>query len=285
MTDNTFLAARDFIRREGRLLEQRLFATVFEGADPAGVVDALRGYQNADGGFGHGLEPDKRCPDSLAIDVETALQNLDAAGAIDEQMVQRACDWLQSTAAPDGSISFASPVMEPYPRAEHMSEWTYAPGLNPTAGLAGLLHKLGIDHPWLPKATEWCFSTLEAGLPEDAHGMLESTVFLAAAPDRERAEKFVAPIRDWLPKLSYYRADAADPSYGVSPLHFAPTPDSLWRQLFADEQIEGHLDRLRRDQHPGGGWAITREPPSTASALEYRGIVTIHALRTLAAYS
>ena len=200
-------------------------------------------------------------------------------------MVRRACDWLQSIAAPDGSVSLASPVIEQYPRADHMSEWTYVPGLNPTAGLAGLLHKLGIDHPWLTKATERCFSTLEAGFPEDAHAMLGATVFLEHVPDRERAEKFVAPIRDWLPKLSYYRADATDPSYGVSPLSFAPTPDSHWRRLFSDEQIVGHLDRLRRDQQPDGGWAITWEPPGAASTLEYRGIVTIHALRTLAAYS
>ena len=67
-----FNAGRDFVRQEARLVERRLFATLFEDADPHGVVDALRGYQNADGGFGHGLEPDKRCPDSLPLDVEVA---------------------------------------------------------------------------------------------------------------------------------------------------------------------------------------------------------------------
>jgi hypothetical protein len=38
-----FEAAREFVRRDARLVERRLFATVFEGADPGGVVDALRG--------------------------------------------------------------------------------------------------------------------------------------------------------------------------------------------------------------------------------------------------
>jgi hypothetical protein len=277
---DTFTAAREFIRREGRLVERRLFAALFEGADPVGVVAALRGYQNPDGGFGHGLEPDKRCPDSLAIDVETAFQNLVAAGARDEEMVRRACDWLQSAAAPNGSVALASPVMEPYPKAEHWSDWTYTPGLNPTAGLAGLLHKLGIEHPWLTRATDWCWATLEAGFPEEAHSMLESLVFLEHAPDRAD----VTRIRDWLPKLSYYRADAADPAYGVTPLHFAPTPASYWRQLFDDDQVEGHLDRLQRDQQADGGWAITWEPPGAAATLEYRGVETVRALRVLAAY-
>jgi hypothetical protein len=284
MTEDTFTAAREFVRRDGRLVERRLFATLFEGADPGGVVDALRGYQNADGGFGHGLEPDKRAPDSLAIDVEAALQNLIAARAGDETLVRRACDWLQSVAAPDGSVAPASAVIEEYPRAEHWSEWTYQPGLNPTAGLAGLLHKLGFEHPWLSRATDFCWSALDAGFPTDAHAMYESLVFLENVPDRPRADGFVARIGDWLPKLSYYRADAADPAYGVTPLHFAPTPDSPWRHLFDDDQIAAHLDRLRRDQQPDGGWPLTWEPPGAAATLEYRGVETVRALRVLTAY-
>ena len=273
-----FAAAREFVRTEGRLVERRLFATLFEGADPGGVVDALRGYQNADGGFGHGLEPDKRCPDSLAIDVETAFDILLAAGARDEEMIRRACDWLQSTATPEGAVALASAVTEGYPRAEHWGAWTYEPGLNPTAGLVGRLQALNFEHQWRDQAAEWCKAALAKGFPDDAHAMHESMEYL------EHSEPEVAKVKEWLPKLSYYRADAADPSYGVTPLHFAPTPDSFWRQLFDDKQIEAHLDRLLADQQADGGWAITWEPPGAAATLEYRGIVTVQALRTLKAY-
>ena len=38
-------------------MEQRLFATLFEGAPAEGVTRALEAYRNEDGGFGHGLEP------------------------------------------------------------------------------------------------------------------------------------------------------------------------------------------------------------------------------------
>jgi hypothetical protein len=92
--DNQFAAGRDFILRQGRLVERRLFAACFEGAPAAGVIDALRGYRNDDGGFGHGLEPDKRCPASLPIDVEVALQALAAVGAADLPLVLGACDYL-----------------------------------------------------------------------------------------------------------------------------------------------------------------------------------------------
>ena len=135
MTSDPLAAGRAFLEREGRLLERRLSATIFDGAPPAGVVGVLRGYRNADGGFGHGLEPDKRCPDSLPIDVESAFEILLTAGVVDEPMVREACDWLGSVAAPDGAVPLSFPVIEAHPRAEHWSEWTYVPGLFPTAGL------------------------------------------------------------------------------------------------------------------------------------------------------
>src|SRR5215468_2164830 len=122
--DAQFTAARDFILRQGRLLERRLFATCFEGAPAAGVVDVLRGYRNDDGGFGHGLEPDKRCPASLPIDVEVALQGMVAAGAADRSLITGACDYLAKVAAEadsGGAVPLAFPVIENYPRAEH---WT-----------------------------------------------------------------------------------------------------------------------------------------------------------------
>jgi hypothetical protein len=98
------------------------------------------------------------------------------------------------------------------------------------------------------------------------------------------SEPEVAKVKEWLPKLSYFTADAGDPEYGVTPLQFAPTPDSFWRQLFDDQQIEAHLDRLAADQQEDGGWKIRWEPPGVAATLEYRGIVTVAALRTLKAY-
>jgi hypothetical protein len=73
--------AIDSFASNARLLEQRLHAACLLGGPAAGVVDVLRGYRNGDGGFGHGLESDKRCPASLPIDVEVALTAMATAGA------------------------------------------------------------------------------------------------------------------------------------------------------------------------------------------------------------
>jgi len=283
-----FTAGRDFIFRQGRLLERRLFATCFEGASALGVIDALRGYRNDDGGFGHGLEPDKRCPASLPIDVEVALQALATAGTIDQQLAVSACDYLARVAAEvdrGGAVPPAFPVIEAYPRAEHWTSWTYEPSLNPTAGLVGLLRQLGVEHPWIDEGAGWCWDQLATGqLPAEAHALKEVLVFLEHAHERDRAEAMADAVRDQLETASMFRMDPDKPGYGLSPLSIAPAAGSRWRVLFSDDVLQAHLDRLQRDQQPDGGWPISWDPPSEASLLEWRGIVTLDALRTLASY-
>jgi len=286
--DDAFAAADRFLLNQARLLERRLFATCFLGQPAARVADALRGYQNDDGGFGHALEPDKRCPASLPIDVEVAFQALATAGAADHTMVVRACDFL-ARAAEDagagGAVPPAFPVIESFPRAAHWTEWTYQPGLNPTAGLVGLLYQLGIDHPWRSAGATYCWEQLESGgLPGDAHALKEVLVFLEHAPDRRRADQQAAALAANLANIPLFHLDPDTPGYGLSPLDVAPHATSRWRALFTGAQIDAHLDRLQKDQQDDGGWPLTWEPPSQAAVAEWRGVVTLQALRTLTSY-
>ena len=282
--DDVFAAAERFVFAEARLLERRLFATLFQGAPATGVVDALRGYQNDDGGFGHGLEPDKRCPASLPVDVEIALQTLAAAGTTDPAMLHRAVDFLAGVTT-GGAVSLASPVIESYPRAAHWTDWTYAPGLNPTAGLAGLLHRLDFAHPWRDEATRFCWQAIEDGTPPDeVHALSEVMVFLAHVPDPERADKQATAVVERLGDTSMFHLDPQADGYGLTPLHIAPAADSRWRPLFTDDVLDGHLDHLLRAQQPDGGWPVSWEPPGTASRLAWRGVLTLQALRTLDSY-
>ncbi len=62
-------AARSFILGNARLLDRHRFAFRFEGGRADDVVTALRPYQNADGGFGHALEPDLRGAESEPVPV------------------------------------------------------------------------------------------------------------------------------------------------------------------------------------------------------------------------
>jgi hypothetical protein len=285
LMSDVFDAARRFLLAHARVVDQRLYATCFEGAPPGGVAEALRGYRNPDGGFGYGLEPDKRCPASLPIDVEIALRTLATAGAADPGLLGPACDYLARVADPDGAVPLAFPVIEGYPRAEHWTDWTYAPGLNPTAGLAGELHRLGFAHPWRDAATRYCWARLADGdLPDEVHALAEVLVFLEHVPDRERADKYAPAVVEHMTGQEMFHLGPDRPGYGLTPLTVAPLAGSRWRSLFAEDVIDGHLDRLLADQQPDGGWQITWDPPSQASRLEWRGMVTLGALRTLVSY-
>jgi hypothetical protein len=283
-----FAAGDTFLLNHARLLERRLFATCFLGQPATHVIDALRGYQNDDGGFGHALEPDKRCPASLPIDVETAFQALATAGTVDPDMVNRACDFLARTAAnagAGGGVPLAFPVIEGFPRAVHWSEWTYEPGLNPTAGLVGLLYQLDVDHPWREAGAAYCWGKLESGeLPGDGHALSETMIFLEHVPDRERADRIAATLAANLAGIAMFHLDPEAAEYGVTPLAIAPRADSRWRSLFTEEQINGHLDSLSKAQQADGGWPISWEPPSEGALCEWRGVVTLGALRTLTSY-
>ena len=285
MTDNAFGSARTFIRTEARVVERRLFATLFEGAPAAGVSAALGAYRNADGGFGHGLEPDKLCPVSLPLDVEVAFETLATAGHADADLLGPACDYLTTLTTAEGAVPLCTPAIEDYPRAEHVSEWMYAPGANPTSGLAALLLELDFSHPWRDTATAYTWQILETGkLPDEVHALKEILLFLTHTSDRTRAEKHAPAVVEQLLRNNQFQIDPNATGYGLNPLHIAPRADSPWRGSFTAEQIDGHLDKLAADQQEDGGWPITWDPPGTASRLAWRGRVTLDALRTLHSY-
>lgn len=62
-----FEKARQFIYQNARPLELARWQVHFENGSREAVLQALQVYQNEDGGFGHGLEPDNWNPNSTPI--------------------------------------------------------------------------------------------------------------------------------------------------------------------------------------------------------------------------
>ncbi len=277
----SFASATRFIVREGRLLERRVLASLFEGENPAGAVRALAAYANEDGGFGHGLEPDKRAPTSQPLDVEVAFQVMELLGRVDKAMVDAACDFLQTLG--DG-VGCLVPGALAFPRAPHWGEWALGPSLNPTAGLAAYLWRVQADHPWRDRATEFCWRELEDGLPVEAHSFGEVLSFLDAVGDRRRAESMMGAVPEALAALELFHLEPSADGYGVTPLHYAPSPASRWIGLFEPELIDRHLDALAASQCEDGGWPISWETIGPAAVQDCRAVETLGALRTLRAF-
>lgn len=140
-----FAQLREWTMLHARPLERARFACLFEGGDSQAVIDALRPYQNADGGFGNALEADNWNPESSPLTTTTALHILFASGIRSaNQMIQDAIDYLaRHHHNPEtGQWTTILPANNDHP---HAPWWTYAPdgdntwGYNPGAEIAGFM--------------------------------------------------------------------------------------------------------------------------------------------------
>jgi hypothetical protein len=279
---NLFARAETFIWSNARLLERQLFAYHFRGGSRHAVLAALRAYQNEDGGFGQALEPDIRCPDSQPVPVQHALEILDAVG-LDTEMAQRACDFLTTITTSEGGVPFVLPTARMYPHAPWWNTDDDPPAsLNPTAAIVGLLHKLGVDHPWLKGAVAYCWERIAALELSEMHEMGVAITFLRYIPERRRAERELERLGQQL-LASGLVADISATDYIRKPLDWAPTPDHPMRGLFDEATIQANLDILIAGQQQDGGWPITWPPLSLGCELEWRGWVTLAVLQTLRA--
>jgi hypothetical protein len=277
--------AQDFTWCNARLIERYLFTCLFANGSKEPVLAALRAYQNEDGGFGNALEPDKRCPSSQPQDIEIALHILDAIDAMDEPMVAGACDYLVTITTPEGGVPYALPSVNAYPHAPWWTVEDNPPAsLNPTAAIAGLLLKYGIQHPWVEMASNFCWREIAATDTTEFHTLMPVITFLEHTPDRARAEYELQRIASRLTQPGIIELDPNAEGYIQKPLDWAPTPQSFCRRLFDDETMKKHLVALADRQQGDGGWPISWEAISPAVEIEWRGRITIEVLRTLDAY-
>jgi hypothetical protein len=282
MSTTNLDSAETFLWKNARLLERRQFSFLFSGGRREDVLAALSAYQNEDGGFGNALEPDKRTPTSQPVDQEVALRVLDDVG-FEAGIVERVCDFLMTITTGEGGVPFVLPSVRDAPRADWWNTQDDPPAsINPTASIAGLLYKGQFQHAWLEQATAFSWRKVE----ELQHGMdyelICAVTFLEHVPDRERAEKAFPAIGEQIKGRT--TLDPQAPELMFTPLTWTPAPTSLCRRLFADHVIDSHLEALAARQQADGGWPIYWPPVSPACELEYRGVVTVGALKTLKAY-
>jgi hypothetical protein len=277
-------AAATFIWTNARLLDRHRFAHLFLGHDPEPVVRTLRAYQNADGGFGHAIEPDLRGPVSQPIGVFTALEILDQVGATDDPMIEPAADFLAGIARPDGGVPFALPTAADYPRA---AWWQPADetSLTQTAANASVLYALGSTHEWVHRGSEYVWRRIDAlDFLDSPYDTRFAIAFLDAVPDEGRAAAALDRLGPALTESGLVTTDPDAPGEVHQPLDFSPRPGSRSRRLFDADLVERHLDALAARQQDDGGWDVNFPGWSPAGSIEWRGVATLFALRVLRAH-
>jgi len=291
MNTPDFNAAAGFVAANARVLDRRRFQRLFEDGPAAPVRDAVAAYRNDDGGFGHALEPDCRAPGSQPAAAAMALRIMDETDAWDEDLVRGACDWLAAVAPAEGGAAFVEATLAGWAHAPWwVPEEGHPASLVATGMIAGTLHARGFRRPWLDGATEVMWNRIGKlgagqGLAPIAGGyeMFGVLAFLQHVPDRDRAREVFGRVGPLIleQKLAALDPEASGEVHGV--LDFAPEPDSLARALFDDATVQAHLDHLARAQKDDGGWTFNWPAWSPAAERDWRGFLTVDALRLLRA--
>ena len=289
-----FTAADAFVRQHGRPLDAALLDLTLGRGSADAVLAALIGFQNADGGFGHGLEPDLSSPASSAIATSIGLRILARLETPARRpTVVAAIEWL--AAALDREAGVWPIVGEDVELAAHAPWWGWSQDLaaswngfrfNPTAEILAHLYR------FRDLAPPDLLACAEAGLGRT----LAETAGIENAYDLKCAIRLAEgdglppelgrPL-EGLVRRSIAAHDAADEH--ASPFDAAPTPASPFADL-VDGQIEPALTALIAAQADDGGWTpfwdwsfVDAKAWAKAKA-DWRGQLTRDALEVLLAY-
>jgi hypothetical protein len=267
---NRLNAARAFLETHGRDIDRARFDYHFGDGSQDAVLEALSHYQNEDGGFGHGLEPDISAPVSNPFATELALAIFSEVGAPgDHPMVQSTVRYLEDTQREEGDWQFSPEVYE-HPLAPWFQGWTW-PTLNPGVTTSGLLRVMGLGSDRLHARAERLFQQLATPndlLGDEYYAVRPYSLYFLSEWDHPQRELYLSGIVWWL-----IRQDAA----GTLPdafhyLEYVRGPETYVGRHLPRRLITARLDQLEREQAEDGGWPVAyadhwRAPTTVESLL------------------
>jgi hypothetical protein len=283
-------AVTAFMATHARTLDRRRFDVLVGDGTPDAVLAAVDGYRNPDGGYGWGLEPDLRSPESQPGGALHAFEAfVDAAPATTGRATEL-CDWLASVSLPDGGLPFAFPVTDPAGCAPFWADAdSTTSSLHITSAVTAMAHRVArhdravADHPWLARATSYCLTAIE-GMGDSPFALEVMFVlgFLDAIADQHPdAAGLIERVGTAIPASGSMHVDGGQEDEAIHPLDFAPEPDRPVRTLFTDAAVAADLARLSGLQADDGGWTVDFTSYSPMAALEWRGYATVRAVSIL----
>jgi hypothetical protein len=296
LSRDRFKAALDFVEGAGRPLDAMLLRQALGEASADEVLVALIAFQNPDGGFGHGLEPDTRSPASTGIATSIGMRLLARVDApARHPTVVGAIDWLAGVLDRENGVWPI--VCQDVGLAPHAPWWTWSDDLaanwngfhfNPTAEILAHLYHYRSATP--PEVLENCEAGLRRALP--AFDVLEGAYDLKCAIRLAESDGLPADLAPPMNALVRRSIAAHDPEDAhTSPFDAAPTPASPFADL-VDGRIEAALGQLIDSQAEDGGWTwnpdwnwgfVDKKAWADAHR-DWRGQLTRETLETLLAY-
>jgi hypothetical protein len=283
-------AVSGFMTRYARILDRRRFELMTGQTDPSAVLAALRAYRNRDGGYGHGLEPDLRAPESQPAAALHAFEVFAEIAPVTTPDAAELCDWLDSVSLADGGLPFALPIEDPSGCAPFWADADpNAFSLQITTIVAANANRVAAHdpavaaHPWLARATHRCLAAIDALTAAPAAYELAFAVrFLDSVHEREAAAPaLLARLAEYVPHDGRLRVTGGLPDETLWPLDLAPEPGRPARTMLDEASLAADLERLAAEQNADGGWTVDFQSYSPAAALEWNGYATVRAVSIL----
>lgn len=285
--------ASAFMTTHARLIDRHRFDLISAPERADDVLSALVAYRNGDDGFGWGLEPDLRSPESQPVGALHAFEVFEEIAPDTSELSAQLCDWLASITLPDGGLPFALAVTD---SAGSAPWWLQADpsqsSLHLTTAIADIAHRVARhdpavrDHEWLARATDYCWQQIvELDGPLNALELRFVLWFLDAIHDvHPGAPAELQRLGKLIPANGTLAVEGGIEGEALHPLDFSPRPDQPLRRLLAPETVNTDLNRLVAQQQDDGGWIVDFASQSVAGALEWRGYATVRAVKILLAH-
>lgn len=283
-------AATSFMATHARTLDRRRFELLLNPADPTAALSAVDAYRNPDGGYGWGLEPDLRAPESQPGGALHAFEVFEEIAPATTPHAAALCDWLASVSLPDGGLPFALPMADPagcapfWAEADPTKAALQSTAFATSVALRVARHDPAVAaHRFLSQASQYCLRVIETlGTAPHAIELSFAVQFLDAAYETHpSADALLDQLGKFIPPDGLVPVAGGSEGETLRALDFAPIPDRPARRLFAPEVIEAELSRLAAQQQPDGGWRVDFRSYSPAAELEWRGYATVRAISLL----
>ncbi|KAF0819906.1 MULTISPECIES: hypothetical protein [unclassified Cytobacillus] len=262
-----------WIKRNARPLESALWSYHFEDRNDERVIECIEAFQNEDGGFGHGIEPDFWSPHSSPMASWAAGQILlDIEAKPELNVVQKLVNYLESSYMHEKYMwPSVMPSNNDYPHAPwwHWTEnvqdnWSY----NPSAELAGfLLHwsapgSSAAEIGW--KTVKSAIDYLMKADEMDRHQInnFQQLVKLMPGQETEFDSRIHYSLKETAEKVNALAYQAAGKSkavwsegYVATPLDFAEQPEDFLSMEFGtyiNDNLDFYIEQLSNE----GTWDI-----------------------------
>ncbi|TLS37063.1 hypothetical protein [Pseudalkalibacillus caeni] len=298
-----FEKAKEFIQSKARDLEQARFEFLLKNGSKENVMEFLKPYQNEDGGFGHGIEPDFWLPKSSPMATWAAGQILIEVGAdANDPVVESMISYLVETYHLEtGMWCSVLPENNDHP---HAPWWHWRKGVqdnwmfNPGAELAAfLVHWSSEESPaahigWssIEKAVAYLMEQTEM----DRHEInnFQQLVNLLKPSEAVFNSKLAHSLDDVSEKVMLLAVKCVekDPStwaagYKALPLDFIDDPSHPLCEKFGplvDENLNFYIDQMTEEGIWDISWNWGSYPKEFEVARRYwKGVLAVNRYKQL----